>query len=118
MGCFVDITKYKKAVKALSESEKKFQVVLENSLDMIYQLNIKKETCDYVSPSSVKIVGYSSEEMMSFTLKQIEELIHPEDRRSMESTFKDDNKLSKKKRCCSSNRVSYQTQSIWVSVDK
>lgn len=79
MGCFVDITKYKKAVKALSESEKKFQVVLENSLDMIYQLNIQKETCDYVSPSSVKIVGYTSEEMMSFTLKQIEELIHPED---------------------------------------
>ena len=79
MGCFVDITRYKKAVNALSESEKKFQVVLENSLDMIYQLNIKKETCDYVSPSSVKIVGYTSEEMISFTLKQIEELIHPED---------------------------------------
>jgi PAS domain S-box-containing protein len=79
MGCFVDITKYKTAVKALSESEKKFQVVLENSLDMIYQLNIKNETCDYVSPSSVKIVGYTPEEMMSFSLKQIGELIHPDD---------------------------------------
>jgi PAS domain S-box-containing protein len=79
LGSFVDITQYKKAVKALSESEKRFQVVLENSLDMIYQLNIKKETCDYVSPSSLKIIGYSSDEMMSFTLKNIEELIHPED---------------------------------------
>jgi len=80
MGCFVDITKYKKTVKAPSESEKKFQEVLEKSLNMIYQLNIKKETCDYVSPSSLKIFGYTSEEMMSFTLKQIENLIHPDDR--------------------------------------
>jgi len=80
MGCFVDITKYKKTEKTLSESENKFQEALENSLDMIYQLNIQKETCGYVSPSSVKIVGYTSEEMMSFTLKQIEELIHLEDR--------------------------------------
>ncbi|DAC72987.1 MAG TPA: hypothetical protein DSN98_02355 [Thermoplasmata archaeon] len=79
MGSFVDITQYKKAVKALSESEKRFQVVLENSLDMIYQLNIKSEACDYVSPSSVKVIGYSSDEMLSFTLKKIEELIHPED---------------------------------------
>jgi PAS domain S-box-containing protein len=44
MGSFVDITKYKIAVKALSESQKKFRVVLENSLDMIYQLNLKKGT--------------------------------------------------------------------------
>jgi PAS domain S-box-containing protein len=80
MGSFVDITKYKKAAKALSESENKFRVVLENSLDMIYQLNLKKETCDYVSPSCLKVVGYSSEEMTSFGLKKIEEFIHPEDR--------------------------------------
>jgi PAS domain S-box-containing protein len=65
--------------KIPSESEKRFQVVLENSLDMIYQLDLKKDTCDYVSPSSVKIIGYSAEEMMSFSLKKIEELIHPED---------------------------------------
>jgi PAS domain S-box-containing protein len=80
MGSFVDITKYKKTLKALSESEKKFRVVLENSLDMIYQLNIKKEICDYVSPSSIKVVGYSAGEMTSFTLRQIEGLIYPEDR--------------------------------------
>jgi PAS domain S-box-containing protein len=62
-----------------SVSEKRFQVVLENSLDMIYQLDIKKETYDYVSPSSIKIIGYSPEEMMSFTRKNIEEFIHPDD---------------------------------------
>ncbi len=61
------------------ESEKRFQVVLENSLDMIYQLDLKKKTCDYVSPSSVKIIGYSPQEMMSFTLKNIGGFIHPDD---------------------------------------
>ena len=79
MGAYVDITRYKIAVKALSESEKRFQAVLENSLDMIYQLDVKKETCDYVSPSSIKIIGYSPEEMVSFNFKKIDELIHPED---------------------------------------
>jgi PAS domain S-box-containing protein len=79
MGSYVDITHYKKAVKALSESEQRFQVVLENSLDMIYQFNLQKETCDYVSPSSLKVIGYSPEEMISFSLKNIEELVHPED---------------------------------------
>ena len=79
MGCFVDLTDYKKRVKTLNESEKKFQDVLEKSLHMSYEFNIQKDIYDYVSPSSAKILGYTSEEMMSFTLKQMEELIHPED---------------------------------------
>ena len=79
MGCFVDVTKYKKGLKTLNESEKKSQEILEKSYGMIYELNIKKDVFEYVSPSSIKILGYTSEEMMSFTLKQMGELIHPED---------------------------------------
>ncbi|HIH00276.1 MAG TPA: PAS domain S-box protein [Thermoplasmata archaeon] len=79
-----DVLRIKDKTIALSnistdEREKRFQVVLENSLDMIYQLNLKKETYDYISPSSVKIIGYTSEELMSFTLKNITEYIHPDD---------------------------------------
>ena len=62
-----------------NDSEKRLQVVLENSLDMIYQFDLQKETCEYVSPSSVKIIGYSPDEMHSFPLKNIEGMIHPED---------------------------------------
>ncbi len=62
-----------------TESEKRFQVVLENSLDMIYQIDQKKGTYDYVSPSSIKIIGYTPKEINSFTLKKMEEMIHPED---------------------------------------
>jgi len=79
MGSYVDSNHCTKEGTALSESEQRFQIVLENSLDMIYQLNIQRGTCDYVSPSSVKIIGYSPEEMVSFNLKKIEELVHPED---------------------------------------
>jgi PAS domain S-box-containing protein len=85
---FNDITSYKKAISALSESEKKFRVLLENSLDMIYQLNVQKETCDYASPSSIKVVGYSADEMTSFSLQKIEELIYPEDRERWNQHFK------------------------------
>jgi len=67
------------SVNASSEREKRFQVVLENSLDMIYQLDLQKQICDYVSPSSAKIIGYTSDEMIALPLKNIEELIHPED---------------------------------------
>jgi PAS domain S-box-containing protein len=79
MVSFVDITQYNETVRALSESENKFRVVLENSLDMIYQLNLRKNTYDYVSPSSVDVVGYTSEEMMSFGFRHTKDLIHPDD---------------------------------------
>lgn len=79
VGSYIDITHYKKTIQALSESQQRFQIMFENSLDMIYQFNIQKETYDYVSPSSVKVVGYFPEEMESFSLKKIKDLIHPAD---------------------------------------
>ncbi|MBN1281108.1 MAG: PAS domain S-box protein [Candidatus Thermoplasmatota archaeon] len=75
-----DITETKKAVRALRESEQKFRMVLENSLDTIYQLNIKSESYDYVSPSSKKVLGYSPEEMASWTIRSLMEMMYPEDR--------------------------------------
>jgi len=79
MGSFVDITKYKRTVKALSVSEKKFRVVLDNSLDMIYQLNLNAQTYEYVSPSSLSITGYTSEEIATFGFEKVKTLIHPDD---------------------------------------
>jgi PAS domain S-box-containing protein len=87
-GFFNDISSYKKAINALSESEKKFRMLLENSLDMIYQLNVQKEICDYASPSSIKVVGYSADEMTSFNFQKIIELIYPEDRERWNQHFK------------------------------
>jgi PAS domain S-box-containing protein len=89
IGSFVDITKYKTAVQALSESEKKFRVVLDNSLYMMYQLDLRKGYYEYVSPSSLKVIGYSPQELTFFGLKQMEELIHPEDRERVKQHLKE-----------------------------
>jgi PAS domain S-box-containing protein len=89
MGSFVDITKYQTAVEALSESEKKFHIVLDNSLYMMYQLDLRKGYYEYVSPSSLKVIGYSPQELAFFGRKQMEELIHPEDREQVKKQFKE-----------------------------
>ncbi len=79
MGFFIENNQSCNAVETPSDSEKRFQVVLENSLDMLYQFNIKNQTCDYVSPSSIKIIGYGPKEIIAYPIKKIEEFIHPED---------------------------------------
>lgn len=79
MGSFVDITKYNHMVNALGASEKKFRAVLDNSLDMIYQLNLQTQTYDYISPSALSVFGYDHEEITSFGFEKIRTLIHPDD---------------------------------------
>jgi PAS domain S-box-containing protein len=79
LGSVIESISDTKEKKVHPENEERFRIILENSLDMIYQLNIEKQTCEYVSPSSLKILGYSPGEMRSFGLKNIAELIHPED---------------------------------------
>lgn len=75
----VNNTKKTNEVQTLNEDERRLQVVLENSLDIIYQLNVKKGTYEYISPSSVKITGYSADELLSFSHHQIQAMVHPED---------------------------------------
>jgi PAS domain S-box-containing protein len=89
IGSFVDITKYKTAVQALNDSEKKFRVVLDNSLYMMYQIDLRKGYYEYISPSSLKVIGYSPQELTFFGLKQMEELIHPEDRERVKQHLKE-----------------------------
>ncbi|HVP99939.1 MAG TPA: PAS domain-containing sensor histidine kinase, partial [Candidatus Thermoplasmatota archaeon] len=89
IGSFVDVTKYKTAVQALTDSQKKFRVVLDNSLYMMYQIDLRKGYYEYVSPSSLKVIGYSSQELTFFGLKQMEELIHPEDRERVKQHLKE-----------------------------
>lgn len=63
IGLSINITPQKKAEKALLESEHKFRLLTENSLDLIYQIN-NDGIIEYCSPSSIDVLGYQPNEMI------------------------------------------------------
>ena len=83
-----DATKQKQTIEKLRESEKKFHTILTNSLDIVlYQLDLKTGSYDYMSPASKKIFGYSPYEIMSFGFEKVGFLAHPEDRDRVREHF-------------------------------
>jgi PAS domain S-box-containing protein len=74
-----DITERKRAEEALRESENKFRRVLDSSLDMVYCLNLKTYTYDYLSPSCKEVLGYSPEEFAALGFMGAGSLVHPDD---------------------------------------
>ena len=74
-----DITERVQMETAIRQSEEKFHNVLNNSLDMIYRLNLKTGGYEYVSPASKQVVGYSPEEFVAFGADELVSLVHPDD---------------------------------------
>ena len=68
----------------LRTSEARFRTVLENSVDVIYRLNVKEGTFDYISPSARSLLGHSAAAMASLSLAEVAEWIHPEDREALD----------------------------------
>ncbi len=84
VGSLRDITGRKLGQEALRQSEERFRSVLDNSLDMIYSLNLQTGKYEYVSPASERILGYSPEVVMQRSLEETRAAIHPEDIRKLD----------------------------------
>ena len=73
----LDITDRRMALEALSESEKKYRRLTENSPDMIYRMSLPDGRYEYVSSVSEKLTGYKPDEWYQDTLL-IKKILHPD----------------------------------------
>ncbi len=81
-----DITEHKRAEEMLKESEAKYRMLVEQSLQGIIVAQGVPPRVVFANPAMVQISGYSSEELAS---RSIECLIHPDERVAFLSRFKE-----------------------------
>jgi PAS domain S-box-containing protein len=78
----------------ISLAELQFRRVVENSRDLIYQMNMRDGSYDYISPSVKDLLGYDPEEFMKGGSQFVLEKIHPDDvgmmKRELEKLFSND----------------------------
>jgi len=69
-GFTIDITERKKKEKELKESEEKFRIITEHSADAIF-ITDNQGRFFYVNNKAVQMLGYTKEEMLSFSIANI-----------------------------------------------
>ncbi len=69
-GILIDVTTQRRAKEALRESEEKYRLVLDNMADVITVMDMNLRFT-YVSPSIMRMRGYTAEEAMAQTFEQV-----------------------------------------------
>jgi len=111
-----DITERKRAEEELRESEDRFRNVLDNSLDMIYSMNLQTGKYEYVSPASKQVLGYSPEEFQTLTTDELISLAHPDDTEGLQQNIIDLISQGKAKALSFEYRVKHKELGYrWVS---
>ncbi|PLX26945.1 MAG: hypothetical protein C0600_10555 [Ignavibacteria bacterium] len=77
-GTYLDLTERKFAAIALEDSEKKFRLLAENSVDIIWTSDAEFNLT-FVSPSVVSILGYAPEEMVEIPFTEVIHEAHRQD---------------------------------------
>ncbi len=85
-GTLRDISERKQAEQALRDGEERFRNILEVSRDLIYRLNLRTGTYDYVGPSSLELLGFTPQEVVAMGLEGVRERFHPKDREKLSSS--------------------------------
>ncbi len=60
----------------LVQSETRLRAVLENSVDIIYRLDLKNNIIDYISPSIETVLGYKPDKITGTKLTDLTHLLH------------------------------------------
>ncbi|MDO9045314.1 MAG: PAS domain S-box protein [Methanobacteriaceae archaeon] len=87
-----NITKEKKTEQILTQEKEKYQLLADNATEIIFTHD-SEGICTYISPYVKKLLGYSSEELIS---KNVYNLIHPSERDLIKQ---------KQKYICSKNKI-------------
>ena len=74
----------KQTEDALRDSEQRYRAIVENAYDLIIETSPTGE-CLYVSPNSVEVLGYGSQEMLG---KKVFDFLHPEDRPALADSYR------------------------------
>jgi PAS domain S-box-containing protein len=70
---------------ALAISEEQFRLVVENSRDGIYQMDLATGQYLFMSPALERLFGFTLNELMAMSADEMTERIHPEDRPTFRS---------------------------------